>query len=55
MSTFESIIEVAAELESFFKENAYPMKNEPVLRHIRFLCSRLGAYDHSIDHAERKP
>jgi hypothetical protein len=48
MSTAESIVELAAELESFFKGNACPMENEPVLRRIRFLCSRLGAYDYYV-------
>jgi hypothetical protein len=41
MRTSEKIIERVAELEVFFKENAYAMPNEPVLKKVKFLCTSL--------------
>jgi len=47
-SDSKSILALTDKLESFFKENAYPMKNEAVLRRIKFLCGQLGAHDYYV-------
>lgn len=48
MNTSEKILELADETERFFKENAYPIPNEPAVRRMKYLCARMGAYDHYI-------
>ena len=48
MRTSENIIALAKEIEEYFEENSCPIPNEPALRRIKFLCARIGGYDHYI-------
>ena len=48
MCTSKKILDRVAELETFFKDNAYAMPNEPVLRKIKFLCTRLRIGDNYV-------
>lgn len=48
MSPSEEIAALADRLEGCFKENAFPVPNEPVLRCIKFMCGQIGALDRDV-------
>lgn len=49
MNPSEEIAVLADKLEKYFKENASPVPDEPVLRRINFLCGQIGALDRDVD------
>lgn len=48
MTASEEIGALADKIEGYFKENAFPVSNEPVLRRIRFMCGQIGGLDRDV-------